>query len=255
MNVTKIFARRSSSAVFHPRHAIATLTFALSALSASAGQFSVTPVRIFMAPQDRAIAVTLTNEGAEELLMQADVYLWKQKPGGEDDLTMSEDLFLSPPIIKLAPKSKQVVRLAMVKPLKTGPQQTYRLIVREVPEAKTEEKKVQVQIALAFSLPVFITPPKAERQVNCTLVRTSAEEAKAQCENTGTAYAHIRDMVLTNSAGDKLASRDSGGYILPGITRVFELKATSGKLPSGKTKLATTFDDGTGQTFDLSLAD
>ncbi|HEX4857655.1 MAG TPA: fimbria/pilus periplasmic chaperone [Usitatibacteraceae bacterium] len=227
----------------------------VSAVSAQAGNFSVTPVRIFMAPQDRAIAVTLTNEGADELLMQADVYLWKQKPGGEDDLTMSEDLFLSPPIIKLAPKARQVVRLAMVKPPKSGPQQTYRLIIREVPEVKTEDKKVQVQIALAFSLPVFITPPNAQRQVACSLARSSAEEAKASCENSGTAYAQIREFALTSAAGDKLAARDAGGYILPGISRTFELKAASGKLPSGKAKLTATFDDGASQTFDVTLAD
>lgn len=104
-----------------------------------AGQFSVTPVRIFVAPKDRAAAVTVTNEGNDPLVMQADVYVWNQKPDGEDELTPSEDLFLSPPILKLAPNSRQVVRLAMLHPPKAGRQLTYRMIVREIPEARDEE--------------------------------------------------------------------------------------------------------------------
>ena len=101
---------------------------------AEAGQFSVTPVRMYMEPKDRALAVTVTNQDDAQLVMQADLYEWKQKPGGEDVLTTTEEIFLSPPILKMAPKSRQVVRLARV----TRPQQadreiTYRMIVREIP--------------------------------------------------------------------------------------------------------------------------
>lgn len=222
---------------------------------AMSGQFTVSPVRIYMAPQDRATAVTLTNEGDVELVMQADIFQWKQKPGGEDDLTLSEDLFLSPPIIKLAPKAKQVVRLAMVRPPKTGPQLTYRMIIREIPEAKPAEKTLQVQIALAFSLPVFITPPGTNANLGCKSERAAPDAINVVCENTGNAYVHPREFVLTNATGEKLASRDAGGYILPGIKRSFEVKRTNGKLPAGKSKLAITLDDGTTQNVDVTLSD
>ena len=151
-----------------------------------AGQFSVTPVRIYVAPKDRAAAVTVTNEGDEELVMQADVYVWKQKPGGEDELTLSEDLFLSPPIIKLAAKSRQVVRLAMLRPPKTNRQLTYRVIVREIPEARKAKKTVELQIALAFSLPVFITPPGAKHWLGCTVERSAANSVAASSSSART---------------------------------------------------------------------
>ena len=220
-----------------------------------AGQFTVSPVRIYMDPKDRATALTLTNEGNEELVMQADVYLWKQKPGGEDELTLSEDLFLSPPIIKLAPKARQVVRLAMLRPPKSGPQLTYRLIVREIPEALPADKPIQIQIALAFSLPVFITPPAAKRELGCMLERIAADTARIDCENSGNAYAHPREFVLTGAKGEKLASRDTGGYILPGIKRSFELKRAEGNIPGGKAKLTATLDDGATQTYDVTVTD
>src|SRR5665647_2543281 len=68
--------------------------------AAHAGVFSVTPVRLYMTPRDRAIAVTLTNEGDSAVVLQADINSWSQKPDGTDELVLTEDLILAPPIIK-----------------------------------------------------------------------------------------------------------------------------------------------------------
>ena len=220
-----------------------------------AGVFSVTPVRIYMTPKDKAVAVTITNESDEELVMQADLYVWKQKPDGEDDLTLTEDMFLSPPIIKLAGKSHQVVRLARLNRATSEQQMTYRMIVREIPEAKPAKENIQLQIALAFSMPVFITPPGAKSKLDCIVARTAANSINAVCENTGNAYAQPLDFELTNAAGDKLASRDTGGYILPAIKRTFDIKSADKSIPGGKAKLTVRLDDGTKQTFDVMLAE
>ncbi len=223
-----------------------------------AGQFSVTPVRIFLDAKDRATAITLTNEGDTELVMQADIYVWTQKPGGEEDLVLSEDMILAPPIIKLAPKARQVLRLANLKPVLPGQQQTYRMIVREIPEAKpTDKKNVQLQIALAFSLPVFISPPGVKRQLSCTVQRSmqnASNSVDAVCQNLGNAYAQATDFKLINALGQPVAVRESGNYVLPGIQRSFELKgAASAAIPSGKHRLQVTQDDGSLQSFDVTL--
>lgn len=235
--------------------ATGVLTLALSA-PAWAGLFSVTPVRIFMGPRDRAVAVTVTNEGDTELVMQADIYGWKQKPDGTDDLTLSEDMILAPPIVKLAARSRQVLRLALTRPASRGEQLTYRLVVREIPEVKPPEQGVQLQIALAFSLPVFITPPSAKRQLTCRVEKTPLPEVVlAMCENLGTAYAQPVDFVLVSARGEKVASRDTGGYILPRAKRSFELSHPSGPIPAGGSKLTVTLDDASKQTFDITVTD
>ena len=228
---------------------------ALAPAPSLAGLFSVTPVRIFMAPKDRAIAVTITNEGDDELVMQADIYSWKQKPDGTDDLVLTEDLILAPPIIKLAPRSRQVVRLARLTPAIGGEQQTYRLVVREVPEAKPADKNVQLQIALAFSMPVFVTPPGARPQLDCVADRPGPDVVRATCTNSGTPYAQPREFALTTAAGEKLAARDSGGYLLPSIRRSFEVKRADGRIPGGSAKLAVTLDNGTTQSFDVTIGE
>lgn len=223
------------------------------AASAFAGVFSVTPVRIFMAPRDRATAITVTNEGDDELVMQADIYTWKQKPDGTDALTLSDDLILSPPILKIAGKSRQVVRLAMVSPPASPDQSTYRMVLREIPEAHAADKKVQLQIALAFSLPVFVTPPGAKRQLECTVERSAPDAVAARCANKGNAYAQARELALMGADGSKIAGIESAAYILPGITRTYELKRASGPIPSGPAKLAVSLDDGTSQSYDVTV--
>lgn len=223
------------------------------ALPAIAGTFTVTPVRINLSPRDRATAVTITNDGDDELVMQADIYAWSQKPGGEDDLVLSEDLILSPPILKLAPRSRQVVRLAKVRQPATDRQQFYRLIVREIPEAKPAAKDVQLQVALAFSLPVFITPPKTNRAIECGATRASGDALAVACENTGDTFIQLRDIAFANAAGQPVASRDSGIYILPGIKRTIDIKRADGRIPGGRMKLVVTLDDGATQSYDVTV--
>jgi fimbrial chaperone protein len=95
--------------------ALAATGLAWLPLPAGAAAFSVTPIRIYMQPRDRAVAITIVNEGDTEVALQAELNNWSQKADGTDELTPTEDLILSPPILKLAPKARQVVRLALLK--------------------------------------------------------------------------------------------------------------------------------------------
>lgn len=233
---------------------LAAAALVLLAMGASAGEFSVSPVRIFMHANERAIAVTVVNEGTEELVMQSEIYSWQQKPGGEDALTPTEDLVLSPPIVKLAPKARQVLRLARVGGPPAGQEQSYRIIVREVPEARQTDRNAKVQMALAFSLPIFITPPGAKRQVQCDVQRTSAQAVKVNCGNNGKAYAQIRGITLFAPNGATLATRDFVGYLLPDVQRTIELQAPNA-IPPGRVKVQVGYDDGSTQSFDGTLAE
>ncbi len=236
--------------------AVAALAI-LAGASAHAGSFSVSPVRIFMEARERATGITIVNEGDTDLVMQAELFEWKQKPDGTDELLPTQDLILAPPILKLAKGGRQVVRLANLRPPVPGEQQTYRLIVREVPEAEAQGKSgVQVQVALAFSLPVFITPPGAKRALVCTASRAGPTSINATCENRGQAYAQPVGMTLATPTGNTLLSGDiKGGYVLPGVTRHFTLASDGSGIPTGPARLQVTQDDGSKQVFDVQLAD
>jgi fimbrial chaperone protein len=223
----------------------------LAATSGLAATFSVTPVRIYMKPQDRAVAVTITNEGDEPVVLQADLYTWTQKPDGTDDTQLTEDLILSPPIVKLPAKGRQVVRLARLRPADASRQLTYRMILREIPEAGAPRENIQVQIALALSMPVFITPPAAKRAMLCATTRGGASTLNVSCANTGSAYAQIRE--IQAKRGERtLAGFEGGTYILPGAHRVMTLKGAD-PLPAGPVRLVVTYDDGLSEAFEANV--
>ena len=219
--------------------------------AAEAGVFSVTPVRIYMTPKDRAVAVTIVNEGDEPVALQADLNAWSQTADGTDQLILTDDLILSPPIIKLAPKARQVVRLAMLKPADASRQLTYRMIMREIPEAtQPKNANIQVPIALALSMPVFITPAPATKEISCTSAGNGGE-ITVTCRNSGTAYAQVREILVKR--GEKVEARFEGGvYILPGASKAIPIKISE-PVPQGPAQLAVTFDDAKSQSFQVML--
>ena len=218
---------------------------------ALAATFTVTPVRIYMKPQDRAVAVTITNESDAPVLLQADLYTWSQKADGTDETALTEDLVLSPPIIKLAARGRQVVRLARLKPADAGRQLTYRMILREVPEAAAAKDKIQVAVALALSMPVFVTPAPAKREMACEASRAGGETLNVTCANKGSAYAQVREIVVKH--GEQIVGRFEGGaYILPGARKVMSTNARNVS-PGSRLQLVVTYDDGRSDSFDVTV--
>ena len=134
-----------------------------------------------------------------------------------------------------------------LQPAPTLRQHTYRLIVREVPEALAmRDKSMEVPIALALNMPVFITPKEVRREVEC-VVDAGAGRLQALCRNVGTAYAQVRDVQLHQ--GDRLVARFEGGsYILPGARKTLALTAQSPPVP-GEARLTVVFGDFKTETF------
>lgn len=230
---------------------LAVVLAGMAAPAVHAGVFSVVPVRIYMTPRDRAVAITVTNEGDTDMVLQAEINTWRQKPDGTDEQVASDDLVLSPPIIKLAPRARQVVRLARIAPPDLGQQLTYRLILREVPEAAPQKPGIQVAVALAISMPVFITPPNAKAAVQCEAARGAAAAIQVSCVNSGNAYAQLREVQLRKGP-QVMGKLDGGFYVLPGARKTIAVPVQQ-PLDPGATQLTVTFDDGKSQNFDVVL--
>jgi fimbrial chaperone protein len=235
------------------KNLLAASCMALAAITtAHAGSFTVTPVRIFLQPAEKAVSLTVVNEGDSPLVLQTEIFQWAQNASGVDQLTESEDLIVAPPIVRLAPNARQVIRLARLGATDPNRQLTYRVIVREVPElTQAPAGQIQLPVAIAFSLPIFVTPPTAKRLLDCQLVRGDASAVKLQCSNQGTAYAQLRTITLMQGL-DEVHRVEGGVYVLPGATREIEL--TSAKtLAEGPTKVVLQFDDNQTQEFQRSL--
>jgi fimbrial chaperone protein len=125
------------------------------------------------------------------------------------------------------------------------------MIMREVPEATAvKANTMEVPIALALSMPVFITPPSAKHQLHCQAARHQAE-IQVVCENKGTAYAQLREIQVKRQE-QSLAKLEGGIYILPGAQKTLSLKAEQ-PITTGQAQLSIMFDNGKNQLFDIEL--
>src|SRR5574341_257844 len=153
--------------------------------------------------------------------------------------------------VTLATKAKQVVRLARLKPADASRQLTYRLIMREIPEVTAPKDNIQVTVALALSLPVFITPAPAKRNVVCDASRGEADTLNVGCANNGSAYAQVREVLVKQ--GERVLGRFEGGaYVLPGSRKVVPVKAEN-VAPGTRLQLVVSYDDGRSDIFEVTV--
>jgi fimbrial chaperone protein len=189
--------------------------------SARAQSLSVLPVNVFLQPGERAASLSLTNSGAKPTSIQVRAYDWSQKDN-EDQLTPSQVVVASPPLVTIAPASTQVVRLILRQTPQSG-EATYRIILDQIPGPG--EPGV-VQMVLRLSIPVFAAPEtKAAAKVQFH-IEGDQEKLFLVGVNTGASHEAIRDVVVTTSGGRRLEPMANvSPYLLAGATRRWELDA------------------------------
>lgn len=219
-----------------------------------ASEFGVAPVRIYMKTRERSVALTVFNNSDEELLVQSELFTWRQSPAGEEQMEQTDEVALSPPIARIPANSRQVFRLVRIGPPPVDEERTYRIILREVPEAtRSANAKKGVQLAMAFSLPIFMLPNSGKTVLICSAGSAKADSLRVICENKGNIHTLIHTLTVTDSTGAKQARLEPAGYVLPGAKRTFELKASSTlRLQGGK--IDAELDDGTVQSYEFVSA-
>lgn len=196
--------------------AAAMCSLAVWASDACAAALQVSPVTVELRPGENATGITLLNSGDRALYGQVRIFRWEQRDG-QDTLTPAQDLIASPPLIEVAPRSDQLVRLVRASDTPVATEQSYRLLIDELP-SPTETPLNGVMIRLRYSVPVFIEPVAA-----AGLARLSWHLSKAvngwtlRVQNSGTRRAQIAALTLVNASG-QLHNISKGllGYALAG---------------------------------------
>lgn len=205
--------------MFLPKTALAAV-LALSASAVGAQSLTVLPVSIQMVPGQSATTLTIINAGEAETSVQIRALAWAQ-PGGEDQLTPSDQLLVSPPIATIPARGAQIVRLVLRKP-PTGKEGTYRIIVDQIPPPA---EPGTVRIALRLSIPVFALPKTRALPHTQFHVERKGSEAWLVAVNDGGRHETLRSIVMT---GGLTSAGNASPYILAGATRRWPLTAASG---------------------------
>jgi len=197
--------------------------FGLSPTQVHAGTFSISPLRAELSSSAQTGALTLRNQEATPVVVQAEVMLWEQA-GGEDKLTPTRDVLVSPAVFTIPGNGSQLVRIALRRPADAKQELSYRLILTEVPQQASPEF-TGLNVALRLSLPIFVAPATtAEPRIEWSATRSANGEMALTARNAGTAHARILNFNVSPAASATPGiQQDVTAYILPGQARTWTL--------------------------------
>src|SRR5471032_3672854 len=101
----------------------------------AASSVLIWPIDPVLEADQRASALWLENRGTETANLQIRVFAWTQS-GFSDQYQNQRDVIGSPPVAKIEPGQKQLVRLTRTKEVPPGRELAYRIIIDEIPSAK-----------------------------------------------------------------------------------------------------------------------
>ena len=184
---------------------------------AAASGLQVAPVTLTLQHNQRAEGIWLSNSGDSPINAQVRVFHWSQS-GYNDQLSSSQGLVISPPMLTIPSGGKQLIRV-----IRTGTpvkeEDAYRLSINELPSAG--KKKNSLQFVLHYSVPVFIQPPGVENTLAKLQWQIRRNEGRVFLEvnNQGNGHAQLSEVSLITAAGSrKKITPGLLGYVLPGST-------------------------------------
>jgi len=215
--------RPSLTSALHSALALAALLH-LAPAPAQAANLQISPVSIQFRAGQGAAGINLQNYGDTPLYGQVRVYTWDQRDG-QDVLTPATDVVASPPVMEIAARSTQTIRLVRRGTTQAPVEQTYRILIDEIPRGDSAGAATGVAIRLQYSVPVFAMPldDKAAPRLSWTVLRKDGAWI-LRVRNDGNLHAQIGATTLKGPDGkDHELSKGLLGYTLPGKSREWRL--------------------------------
>ncbi len=193
---------------------VGLLVLALCTPAVRATSFTVVPVRVEVSPKHLYTTLQVTSNGDEKVTVRVRPIQWILQDGREFERD-TEDLIFSPPIFTILPHQTQDIRIGLQQNTAPTAEQTYRLILEEVP-APAPAGFTGVRTSLRFRIPLFVRPAgPATTKLSWSLRRTP-RGITLSVENNGSAPIQIKHLALRSSDPKESIVIQSGTvYILP----------------------------------------
>ena len=212
------------------------------------------PIDPVIEAEQKAGALWLENRGDEEANLQIRIFAWRQ--GEFDDQYQNQrEIIGSPPLAKIAPGQKQLIRLTRTGTSPVGQEQAYRIIIDEIPPAlppdNADKPQAAVRFQMRYSVPLFVYGQGLWGKVDPTGQRSDAGVGKPQLSwrqvsaqgrnyveirNTGPVPARLTDVVMQQGGQNRPVVEGLLGYVLPGATMRWPapLQASAGTVLKGR---------------------
>ena len=219
------------------------LAAALLCAPSKAVSLSVAPLLLDVTAPSAATVLTLRNEQGRRIDVQLRVFRWEQV-NGEDKLTPTQDVVVSPPVVGLLPGAEQVVRVLRVGKRPVSGEESYRVLIDELPDS-AHRRDGRVKILLRHSLPVFFAEPNlSHARVSWSLLQ-QGDAWFLEGVNAGSRRLRMANLAIKDASGRSLVQR-SGllGYVLPGTTARWPLGSVRNLKANGTAFLTADTESG-----------
>jgi fimbrial chaperone protein len=199
--------------------ATALLLVCAHPLQAVASSFIASPVTFNLSPNKPMSILRLTNNGESDLRLQVHAMKWGTDGYNETQVD-TDDIILNPPVFMLKPGQQQFMRFGLRSVVPPGKEQSYRLIVDEIPDETSVGKSVGIRTALRVSIP--------DARVTWHLIRKENRYVLV-CDNSGNTHLKINGFIVANDKGMPVVRNSDPAYIMPEQRKEWPL-ATNGTL-------------------------
>ena len=194
---------------------------------AFAGSIAVNPIRVMLSATRTTGALVVRNSGTEASVVQLQVVGWSQQDG-QDVYVPATEVLATPPIFTVPAGGSQTVRIGLRQPADPRREVSYRVIMQEVPPPPKPDFR-GLQVALRFSVPIFVTPVVASAPVLAWRANlTSQGDLNVVAANTGNAHVQVIKFKLASGGTELLPTVQPGAaYILTDQQRDWNLRFKS----------------------------
>lgn len=175
----------------------------------------ISPMQLEISQDSKTAVLTLTNAADEPVVLQMEAKEWKQE-NGKDNYLSTKDVIITPPLVRIGPQEKQIVRLSMRKQHPTSQEVGYRLFLDEIPQPSSK-KKPGIQTILSISLPLFVKPAQPIEAIpSWSISRVDPSTIRMSLLNKGSAHLKVTKVRLQAKNNTKpIVEREVLDYILP----------------------------------------
>ncbi|WP_409317522.1 molecular chaperone [Pseudomonas sp. KCJK9016] len=201
----------------------------------AASSVLIWPIDPVLEADQQASALWLENRGNETANLQIRVFGWSQN-GYQEQYQNQRDVIGSPPVAKIEPGQKQLVRLTRTRDVPPGQELAYRIIIDEIPSAQPPvadagKTAAAIRFQMRYSVPLFAygaglwgkedsTRQRDPKGIGLPQLswRSVSVDGKPYVEvrNQGAVHARLTDVAFRQGGQSKPLAEGLLGYVLPG---------------------------------------
>lgn len=182
--------------------------------SHAANSVLIWPIDPKLASSEKATELWLENRGESTTLMQVRVLGWMQV-NGQERYETQQRVVASPPMVRIEPGQRQLVRLIKQTAAPTGQEAAYRVLLDEIPRPQAPgENQAGLMMQMRYSVPLFVygNGLAADTAQPVLSWRVINEQGKSFLEitNRGAGHARLSNVTL----GGRSVGQGLFGYVL-----------------------------------------